>query len=47
MSEKKLRKVDIKKQKKHEAIIKAAIETFADKGFHNTKIKDIGHVPLS
>ncbi len=34
-------KVVEKKRRKREAIIEAAIETFASKGFHNTKISDI------
>lgn len=41
MIAKKGRKVEEKKAKKHRAIIDAAVETFANKGFHNTKIKDI------
>ncbi len=34
-------KVLAKKSKKRQAIIDAAIETFANKGFHNTKVSDI------
>jgi len=41
MPVKKIRKVDEKKKMKHKAIVNAAIEVFAEKGFHNTKIKDI------
>ncbi|OPX27399.1 MAG: hypothetical protein B1H06_04750 [Candidatus Cloacimonas sp. 4484_143] len=37
----KIRKVDEKKKLKHKAIVRAAIEIFAEKGFHNTKIKEI------
>ncbi len=40
----KIRKVDEKKKLKHKAIVRAAIEIFAEKGFHNTKIKDIAQM---
>ncbi len=41
MAVQKIRKVDEKKKMKHKAIVNAAIEIFAEKGFHSTKIKDI------